>query len=182
MTSLAPRFPGEFQKGIDYRGDTTEFEKELRKHAKIALDNGYKLSVHSGSDKFSVFPIIYRETDCRVHLKTAGTHWLEALRTAAVFNPDLFRRIHIVALEHLKEAKKYYHITENTANIPAIDDLDDGNLPTLLDNDDARQVLHITYEFTLAAFKAEIFDLLNRREDEYYDALAKHLTKHLPRL
>ena len=56
VTSLAPRFCGEFQKGIDYIGDVEQFERELREHALIAEHFGYKLSIHSGSDKFKVFP------------------------------------------------------------------------------------------------------------------------------
>jgi hypothetical protein len=58
--TLAPRFCGEFQKGIDYIGDLKQFEKEIKIHAAIARHFNYKLSIHSGSDKFSVFPVIAR--------------------------------------------------------------------------------------------------------------------------
>ena len=57
IESLAPRFVGEFQKAIDYRGDLAEFRRQFYQHAMIAKDHGnYKISIHSGSDKFSVFP------------------------------------------------------------------------------------------------------------------------------
>ena len=58
IATVAPRFCGEFQKGIDYIGDLAQFEKEMAVHAAIARKFGYKLSIHSGSDKFSTFPII----------------------------------------------------------------------------------------------------------------------------
>src|SRR5699024_7212699 len=92
--SMAPRFCGEFQKGIDYVGDLHQFENELMEHANIASFFGYKLSIHSGSDKFSVFPIIARHTEGVLHVKTAGTNWLEAIRVIAQQNPDLYRRLH----------------------------------------------------------------------------------------
>lgn len=178
--SVAPRFPGEFQKGIDYRGDLVEFENAFREHVQIAEEYGYKLSIHSGSDKFAVFPIIYRETGCKVHIKTAGTHWLEALRVIAAVEPSLFRLIMAVGLERLSDAKQFYHITENAANIPDLNALADSELVSLLDNDDARQVLHITYGYTLDAYKAEIYDVLSCNENAYYEGLEKHLKRHLP--
>ena len=77
VISLAPRFCGEFQKGIDYIGDVEQFEVELREHALIAEHFGYKLSIHSGSDKFMVFPIIAKYTKGIFHVKTAGTTGLK---------------------------------------------------------------------------------------------------------
>ncbi|MCL2519164.1 MAG: tagaturonate epimerase family protein, partial [Oscillospiraceae bacterium] len=173
LISLAPKFCGEFQKGIDYRGDLKQFEDEFKIHAKIAKMMGYKLSIHSGSDKLAVYPIIYKETGRNVHIKTAGTNWLEALRVIAQKNPSLFREIFKTALVNLAEAKKLYHITENAANIPTIID------SNLLDHDDARQVLHITYGAVLAAHKNEIYATLNEFEEDYYKNLKIHLDKHL---
>jgi hypothetical protein len=84
MKTIAPRFCGEFQKGVDYIGDLKQFEQELRVHAAIADHFGYKLSVHSGSDKFSVFKMVGKATKGRFHLKTAGTSWLEAIKLVAM--------------------------------------------------------------------------------------------------
>jgi len=187
ITSIAPRFCGEFQKGIDYRGDVNEFTKEFTVHAKIANKLGYKLSIHSGSDKFTVFPIIYKETGRVVHVKTAGTNWLEALRVIANKNPGLFREIYKYALENLAEAKKYYHITENINNIPDINSLGDCDLPSFLDQNDSRQVLHVTYGLILSAknsdgtfiYKNAIYTTLNQYENDYYDALIKHIRLHI---
>ena len=82
--SLAPRYVGRFEKGVDYIGDLAAFETDFAGHAAIARQFGpYKLSLHSGSDKFSIYPIAARLTGGLVHLKTAGTSYLEALRTIA---------------------------------------------------------------------------------------------------
>ena len=190
ITSLAPRFCGEFQKGIDYIGDIKKFAAEFYMHVKIAEKLGYKISVHSGSDKFSIFPIVGEKTNGRYHLKTAGTNWLEAVRVISVIDPALYRRMHKFALENLEAAKKYYHVSANPAKIPDIDIMKDSELPGLLSMNDSRQVLHIAYGLILTAknsdgtyrFKTEIYDLLNKYEDKYYEALEKHIGRHLTAL
>lgn len=190
VTSLAPRFCGEFQKGIDYRGDLEQFTQEFTTHVAIADHFGYKISVHSGSDKFMVFPIVGEKTGGNYHLKTAGTNWLEAIRVTAEHKPDLYRRMHAFALEHLEEAKKYYHISGNPENIPALDQLEDAALPDLLNKDDSRQLMHITYGLLLQAkdnngkplFKDELYAFLYQYEDEYAKALKKHIGRHLSTL
>jgi hypothetical protein len=190
ITSLAPRFCGEFQKGIDYVGDIEQFEKEFTMHVKIAQYFGYKISIHSGSDKFAVFPIIGKVTGSEYHLKTAGTNWLEAVRVIAAKNPSLYRRIHKFALENLNEAKKYYHISANPLNVPNVDTLEDKELPFLLDIDDSRQVMHITYGLILNAsepdgafaFRDDIYRTLHVYEEEYYYNLKTHIGKHVEKL
>lgn len=190
ITSLAPRFCGEFQKGIDYRGDLAQFTGEFDIHTKIAVKLGYKLSIHSGSDKFTVFPVIGEKTGGVYHLKTAGTNWLEAVRVIAGKNPGLYRRMHEFALETLAEAKKYYHISADPSVIPSLDKVKDSELPGLMDMEDSRQVLHITYGLILLAknsdgtvrFKDEIYSTLNEYEQDYYAALEKHIGRHLERL
>ncbi|MGH7129661.1 MAG: tagaturonate epimerase family protein, partial [Planctomycetaceae bacterium] len=94
LVSLAPRFIGEFEKGVDYKGDVQELERSLKAHAAIAeLLGPYKLSLHSGSDKLSIYAALARATKGRFHVKTAGTSYLEALRVAARHDESLFRRI-----------------------------------------------------------------------------------------
>lgn len=190
ITSLAPRFCGEFQKGIDYIGDLDQFTKEFSDHVAIANHFGYKISVHSGSDKFKVFPIVGEKTGGNYHLKTAGTNWLEAVRVVAVHQPDLYRRMHTFALEHLDEAKKYYHIGAKLENIPALDKLKDSDLVELMNKDDSRQVMHITYGLLLQAkgtdgkplFRDEFYSVLYTYDKEYTDALKKHIGRHLESL
>ena len=92
--SLAPRYVGSFEKGVDYiapgahrpeEGTTDAFAADFAGHAAIARALGpYKLSLHSGSDKFSIYGIAAELARGLVHLKTAGTSYLEALRATAV--------------------------------------------------------------------------------------------------
>ncbi|WP_438822765.1 tagaturonate epimerase family protein [Oceanobacillus alkalisoli] len=187
VTSLAPRFCGEFQKGIDYIGDLEQFESELEKHAKIADYFGYKLSIHSGSDKFSAFPIIAKYTGDVLHVKTAGTNWLEAIRVIAKTNPKLYRVMHRFALENFNEALNYYHVTPDLTSIKPLDTVSDEELSSYMDNDAARQVFHVTYGLILTAkdennaylFKDDFFTELIKHEDEYRVGLEKHIGKHL---
>ena len=83
LVSLAPRFIGDFEKGVDYKGDLAALETSLADHAAIAEMLGpYKLSLHSGSDKLSMYPAFARATKGRFHVKTAGTSYLEALASS----------------------------------------------------------------------------------------------------
>jgi hypothetical protein len=188
FATLAPRFCGEFQKGIDYMGDLSQFEKEIRIHAVIARHFKYKLSIHSGSDKFSTFPSIGRETGGVFHVKTAGTNWLEAMRTVAVVDPALYREVHEYALSFaFEEARKYYHVTTDLNKIPDIKTLKDSDLPDLFNNNDSRQLIHITYGLILSkknpdgsfTFKDRLYKLWNTHRDLYTQALVKHIGKHL---
>ncbi|TBL79928.1 tagaturonate epimerase family protein [Paenibacillus thalictri] len=185
--SMAPRFCGEFQKGIDYIGDIAQFEAELKIHAGLADDFGYKLSIHSGSDKFSVFQLIGEYTKGRFHVKTAGTNWLEAVRTVAKVNPSLYRRMHQYAMDHYVEATAYYHVNGTPDKVKPLDQVSDADLPSYMDEENARQVVHITYGILLQAkdaagnslFKDEFFKTLSDQEDAYADSLIAHIGKHL---
>src|SRR5665811_961482 len=98
--SFAPRFVGDFEKGIDYLGDRAEFASDVEIHAAIARRLGdYKLGVHSGSDKFSIYGAVARSTRDRLHLKPSGTSYLVALETIVAADPELMRRVWRVALE-----------------------------------------------------------------------------------
>ena len=178
--SVAPRFPGEFQKGIDYRGDLSRFEAEYRIHAAIAKHFDYKISIHSGSDKFAVFPIVARLSDGNFHEKTAGTSWLEAVRVAAAKSPDLFRRIYARAGEFFPEAKKYYHIATELTDIAPLDQMPEARLPELLNQEAPRQFLHITYGQILQApdLGPDLFRLLHAEEEAYYEVLGTHFRHH----
>jgi hypothetical protein len=123
-------------------------------------------------------------------LKTAGTSWLEAVRVIARAAPGLYRELHSFALENLQEAKKYYHITENAANIADINSLHDDALEDYLEHADARRVLHITYglmlmeksDFSVPLFRDRIYEVLSTCESEYSAALEKHIGKHMSAL
>lgn len=186
--SLAPRFIGAFEKGVDYRGDLKAFEQSYAAHAAIARTLGpYKLSLHSGSDKFSVYPIAARLSEGLIHLKTAGTSYLEALRVIARVNSDLFRRIVNFALERFDADKASYHISARIERVPRPDDLKDAELECLLDSDDGRQLLHVTYGSVLTAanpdgshrFRQEVRETLIDHEKEHYAVLAGHIRRHV---
>lgn len=184
FSTMAPRFVGEFQKGIDYIGDMDEFSSTFPVHAGIARYFGYKLSIHSGSDKFSVFPVIGTGTQGQFHLKTSGTHWLQALSAVAGTNPELFRKIFKYSLEVFPVTRKYYQITPDLSDIPDIEMLPDNGLRKCLENVNSRQVLHVSYGeiYKNEELKDALFSELIRSEDSYYSSLGRHLRKHFETL
>jgi hypothetical protein len=178
--SLAPRYIGRFEKGVDYIGDLAQFEAEFVKHVAIARHLGpYKLSLHSGSDKFSIYPIIARHAGDLVHLKTAGTSYLEALRAIATINPSLFREILAFAHERYGEEKATYHVSADPAKVPDPDQLADSELAGVLDLFDGRQVLHVTFGSVLDRFGQRLKEMLAQHEEVHYAALETHFLKHL---
>jgi len=187
LVSLAPRFCGDFEKGVDFRGDLCQFREEYRQHLAIAKKyGGYKLSIHSGSDKFSVYEVIGSINEGTVHVKTAGTSYLEALRTVAEANPTLFRQILVFSNNRFEEDKKSYHISARPENIPDLKSLKNMELKNLLDHDDTRQVLHVAYGSVLhgqgevsVAFKKQLMETLTENEELYESNLKQHFERHL---
>jgi hypothetical protein len=136
VQTVAPKFTGRFNKGVDYVGDLAQFEKEFRDDLaviafavqKYGLPANLKLSVHSGSDKFSLYPIMrkaIRDTGAGLHLKTAGTTWLEEVTGLAESGADglaLAKEIYAKAL-----AKK----DELCGPYAAVIDIDPTKLPSV---------------------------------------------------
>lgn len=186
--SLAPRYIGRFEKGVDYIGDLGAFEADFALHAEIARRFGpYKMSLHSGSDKFSIYPIAAMFTNGLVHLKTAGTSYLEALRAVATLDPALFREIYVYDRERYDTDRASYHVSANVSKAPAPGSLADADLPTLLDQFDVRQILHVTFGSTLTArddkgqlrFKERLLAVLQANPEVYAGDLEKHFVRHL---
>jgi hypothetical protein len=178
--SLAPRYVGDFEKGVEYRGDLAALAADLAGHAEIARAHGdYKLSLHSGSDKFSVYPIIAELTRGRVHLKTAGTSYLEALRVLAEAEPALFRAILAFAAGRYPTDRATYHVSADVARLPAPASLTDADLPALLEDHDARQILHVTFGSTLAEFNTQINGALRTHAGLYAATLERHFVRHI---
>ena len=187
-TSLAPRFIGSFEKGVDYIGSLRDFADEFARHAEIVRQLGpYKLSLHSGSDKFSIYGITTRlatldGSDSQgplIHLKTAGTSYLEALRTVAQVNSRLFREILELARDRYETDRATYHISALLTRVPAAADLDDSELVGLIDQFDARQVLHVTFGSVLDRFREPLLAELRRNEELHHSLLASHFSRHL---
>jgi hypothetical protein len=186
--SLAPRYVGRFEKGVDYIGDLDTFETDLVRHVAIAQELGpYKLSIHSGSDKFSIYPIISRVAGDLVHLKTAGTSYLEALRAIATISPSLFREILHFARERYAEDKASYHVSAEPRRFPDPDGLADSELAQVLDDFDGRQLVHVTFGSVLTMrdesggyrFRARLLEALAANEEIYSAVLERHIGRHV---
>jgi hypothetical protein len=192
--SLAPRYIGRFEKGVDYisptgeMGDVTEFEADFAVHAAIARQFGpYKLSLHSGSDKFSIYPVAARQTRGLVHLKTAGTSYLEALHTIAALDPALFREIYVFARDRYEDDRASYHVSAQLARAPLPQDVRDAELQKLLDQFDAREILHVTFGSVLTEHTADgrwhfyerCMGLLRANPEAYAANLEAHFLRHL---
>jgi len=186
--SLAPRYVGRFEKGVDYIGDVSAFEADIAVHAAIARTLGpYKLSLHSGSDKFSIYEPAVRQTHGMAHLKTAGTSYLEALRTVGQLAPDLLRSIYAFARARYATDRASYHVSARLDRAPAFVSLSDRDLPTLLEQFDAREILHVTFGSVLTErnaagerrFYDDLMDVLRAHPDAYADDLKKHFLRHL---
>jgi hypothetical protein len=131
------------------------------------------------SYKFSIYPIIARLTEGLVHLKTAGTSYLEALRTAAQVDTALFREILAFARERYETDRATYHVSAQLAKVPTPDALSDSDLVGLLDQFDARQVLHVTFGSVLDRFGDRVLTILRENEETHYEMLEAHFRRHL---
>ncbi|MHC4247583.1 MAG: tagaturonate epimerase family protein [Planctomycetota bacterium] len=185
--SLAVRFVGEIEKGIDYKGDLGRFRREAESHAAVARElGGYKLSVHSGSDKFSVYPILAEAARGAVHLKTAGTSYLEALRAVAEADIDLFREIAAVARARYDDDRRTYHVSGSASDVPEPGAISLESAGALLDHVGARQVFHVTYGSVLdapASGGGTLGDALRRcldaNEELHWGMVGRHIERHL---
>lgn len=189
VQTIAPKFTGRFNKGVDYVGDTTQFAKEFREDLMVidyairefGLPQGLKLSIHSGSDKFSIYPImgsLIRKYDKGIHIKTAGTTWLEENIGLALADDKALtvaRKIAISALGRMEELCIPYAtvIDINPANLPTAGQIASWtgtqyaralrhNPKDELYNPDFRQLVHVSYKIA-----AEL-------GDEYYSALKRN--------
>jgi hypothetical protein len=180
VASVAPRFVGKFQKGVDYMGDVELFEAELAKHAAIMQHfDSYKLSIHTGSDKFSIYPIIARHAHGHVHVKTAGTSYLEALRLVAEQAPTLFRAMLDHARAHFEHDRKTYCLDAQLSKVPAGEAVPDADLPDLLNQFDARQVLHVAFGSILDTYGDALRAFIAAHEDAFRAGLERHFARHL---
>jgi hypothetical protein len=173
VQTIAPKFSGKFLKGIDYVGDVRTFEREFDMdlaavaHAvdQFGLQSSLKISIHTGSDKFSLYPLIHRAIKKRgagIHLKTAGTTWLEEVIGIALSGPpglDIAKRICIQALSRIDElCKPYATVVEiDRANLPTPSDVASWsgqefakrlrNDPSCAEyNIDMRQLVHVAFK------------------------------------
>lgn len=198
LVSLAPRYVGEFEKGVDYKGELADFERSLADHAAIAAMLGpYKLSLHSGSDKLSIYPSFARITGGQFHVKTAGTSYLEALRVVVRHDEDLFRRIVSFARERYETDRATYHVSATLDNVPPPEALPEARALEHLYLElwpevaagrgftaPGRQILHTTFGSVLnhPELGPAVRAVLEDHPQTYEDVLAEHFTRHLESL
>ena len=190
LQTIAPKFTGRFNKGVDYVGDLPQFEKEFNDDLAViafainefGLPANLKLSVHSGSDKFSIYPIIHRaiqNTGAGLHLKTAGTTWLEeliGLASAGGEGLEIARAIYAEALSRMEELCGPYAsvIDIDKSKLPAVKDVKGwtgGQFAKALRHDQKcrdynphfRQLLHVGFKVA-AGLGGRYIDALRRNE------------------
>jgi len=198
LVSLAPRFIGDLEKGVDYNGDLEQLEASLADHAAIAeLLGPYKLSLHSGSDKLSMYPALARATGGRFHVKTAGTSYLEALRVASRRDNSLFRRIIDFARERYELDRATYHVSATLDSAPPQKEITDNDKleQTYLERwsdvpegrgftQPGRQILHCTFGSVLLheELGPALRNMLTEHQQDYDEILAEHFERHLAAL
>ena len=199
--TIAPKFTGRFNKGVDYVGDVAQFEKEFNEDLTViafavkefGLPDNLKLSIHSGSDKFSIYAPIHKaikKFDAGLHLKTAGTTWLEELIGLAMAGGN--------GLEMAKEiyTQAFYRFNELCAPYASVIDIDTEKLPSLQVveqwssqefvnalqhepscedyNNNFRQLLHVGYKVA-----AEMGDTYLRALEQHETIIAKCVTENI---
>ncbi len=185
--SFAPRHLGVFEKGVEFVGDPEALFVSIRTHASIARSLGpYKIGMHSGSDKYSIYEGLVAATDGMVHLKTSGTSYLVALDVAAHHEPALLRQIYSVSHRAYTEARASYQVSADESAIPSPANVRDADAASLLGSRATRQVLHVGYGAVLrepdgraSALDAVLRGLLARHREAYGIALEGHLGRHL---
>lgn len=199
--TIAPRFSGRFNKGVDYVGDVQQFEREFEQDLLVIkyaieqfnLPRNLKLSVHSGSDKFAIYPAIGRlikKHNAGIHIKTAGTTWLEEIAGLAISDGDGL----LIAKEVYQKA--FDKLDELTAPYASVIDIDKTNLPdpkvvnawTAIQyhnalvhnqscgefNSDLRQLIHVGYKVA-----AQMGDVYYKALEKYEDNIAMQVFENI---
>jgi tagaturonate epimerase len=129
-----------------------------------------------------VYAIAAEATRGLIHLKTAGTSYLEALRVLASTDPAFFREILQFAIDRYETDKASYHVSASLDRVPRPKTLTNADLPGLLEQFDSREALHVTFGSVLTSergYKARLLGNLAANEERYYDALERHFIRHL---
>ncbi|MFC7457338.1 tagaturonate epimerase family protein [Brachybacterium sp. GCM10030267] len=183
--SFAPRYVDGFEKGLDFLGDTEELRTNLEAHHAISEQfGGYKISLHSGSDKFSIYPLCVEATDRHVHLKTSGTSYLCGLEIVAAHDPELFAAIWDISRASYVKARASYQVSAQEDRTPT--SLDGVDLVELIRSDDARQILHVGYGDSLngtdaagASIHDRFLEVVTAHQEQHTDIVAEHIGRHL---
>ena len=165
------------------------FQSQLRRHVQVARFAGpYKISIHSGSDKFSAYPVIGRACGTLLHVKTAGTSYLEALRVAARQAPGLFGEIAAYSRGRFEKDRASYHISTTGDEVEALPAYrTSAEESVYLDHRAGRQLLHVTFGSVLTLgrtrsgrpFREALLEVLEKEADLHAEFLEGHFVKHL---
>jgi hypothetical protein len=199
--TIAPKFTGRFNKGVDYVGDITAFAKEFEEDLAVVafavgefgLPENLKLSIHSGSDKFSIYAPIaaaLKKFDAGLHVKTAGTTWLEELIGLAMAAPDglsIAKEVYVKALDRFGELCGPYAtvIDIETAELPGAEQVqtwDGQSFASALRHDQSckqynpnfRQLLHVAYKIA-AEMGTRFTNVLEKHEDIIAQNVAENI-------
>ncbi len=199
--TIAPKFTGRFNKGVDYVGDVFQFEKEFNQDIAViqfaikefGLPENLKLSIHSGSDKFSIYESVnraIRKYDVGLHVKTAGTTWLEEIIGLAAVDGkglDIAKKIYAEAYRRFDELCTPYATVINIEkdNLPTVEDLNNWTglqFKKAVTHDrscydynmNVRQLLHVAYKVA-AELGSEYIEAL----ENYEDVIAEHVTYNI---
>jgi hypothetical protein len=207
--TIAPKFTGRFNKGIDYKGDLVQFAKEFEEDVLVidfavkefGLPPELKLSIHSGSDKFSIYPImatVINKHNKGLHLKTAGTTWLEEVIGLAVAGSealDLAKQIYANSYNRSEElCAPYADVIEiDNTQLPSIAEVNTWssekfantlrNIPGHPDyNSNFRQLIHVAYK--VAAEMGNTYtEMLEKHADVVGNCVEENIyERHLKRL
>ncbi len=209
VQTIAPKFTGRFNKGVDYRGDLARFEREFEQDLEVideavklyGLPANLKLSIHSGSDKFSIYPImgrLIRKHDKGIHIKTAGTTWLEENIGLALAAPEglaLAKKIYVNALGRMEELTVPYAtvIDVDVTKLPKPEEVEKWDAQTYartmrhnqadpLYNPSFRQLIHVSYKIA-AELSAEFIPALEKHTDVIGEQITANLCdRHVARL
>jgi hypothetical protein len=201
VQTIAPKFTGRFNKGVDYVGDLTQFEKEFGEDLSViafaiktfGLPSDLKLSVHSGSDKFSIYPAIrraIRRQGAGLHIKTAGTTWLEELIGLALAGGEglqIAKDVYAQALGRFDELCAPYAtvIDIDKAKLPSpgqVSDWTGEQFAAVLRHDQSskqynpsfRQLLHVGFKVA-----AQMGDRYIHALEKFEPVIAKNVTENL---
>lgn len=209
LQTLAPKFSGRFNKGIDYVGDVNQFEREFEADIQIVdfavkefgLPENLKLSIHTGSDKFSIYPIIgkiIRKYDKGIHVKTAGTTWLAEVIGMCLGDEDGFemaKKIYLTAYDQVESLTEAYAavIDIDQSKLPSPEQINGWNAEEFVNalrhvpghpeyNPHFRQLMHVSYKIA-AQLGSEFTDMLKKHENTIADEVTENLFEgHIKRL
>ncbi len=209
IQTIAPKFTGRFNKGVDYIGDTEKFALEFEQHLLVidyavknfGLPENLKLSVHSGSDKFTIYPVmvrLLRKHDKGIHLKTAGTTWLEEVIGLALSDGDALmavKEIYSIAYSRREElCAPYSDVIDITEAVLPSPDLVNGwtgsefagALRHIQEhpgyNPDFRQLIHVAYKVA-AEMGPRFLSLLKENREVIGKCVEENIwERHLQRL